>query len=149
MNKEILQVAISLARTHHAGQVDKAGKPYIDHPMRVMSNLDSVEEKIVGVLHDTIEDTELTLDTLREKGFSQPILSALDAITKRSGESYEDYLQRVMADRLALKVKIADMTDNMDMSRIPHPTGKDYKRLEKYKKTLPRLQQALERESQE
>lgn len=147
MNEETLQVAISLARTHHAGQVDKAGKPYIDHPMRVMSNLDSVEEKIVGVLHDTIEDTELTLDALREEGFSQPILSALDAITKRSGESYEDYLQRVMTDRLALKVKIADMTDNMDMSRIPHPTGKDYKRLEKYKKTLPRLQQALEQES--
>ncbi|WP_017303463.1 HD domain-containing protein [Spirulina subsalsa] len=134
-----LENAIALAKQCHAGQVDKAGKPYIDHPLRVMAALPSLEEKIVGVLHDAVEDSDLTLDQLRDLGFSDPVIQALDAITKRPGEDYEQYLQRVMENAIALGVKIADMTDNMDISRIPQPTEKDYRRLQKYQQVLPRL----------
>ncbi|MCW6037278.1 HD domain-containing protein [Spirulina subsalsa FACHB-351] len=141
-NDSELEKAIALAQQCHAEQVDKAGKPYIDHPLRVMAALSSLEEKIVGVLHDAVEDSDLTLDQLRDLGFSDPVIQALDAITKRPGEDYEAYLRRVMGNAIALSVKIADMTDNMDMSRIPHPTAKDYRRLQKYQQVLPRLQAA-------
>jgi (p)ppGpp synthase/HD superfamily hydrolase len=144
MNSQLLlDRAIALARKAHEGQVDKAGLPYIGHPIRVMNNLADVEEKIVGVLHDVVEDSDLTLDTLRELGFTEVVVEAIDALTKRSGENYEAYLSRVMSNPIALKVKIADMKDNLDIDRIPHPTEKDYQRLKKYQTTLPRLLAAL------
>lgn len=138
-----LQTAIAIAHQAHAGQQDKAGKPYISHPLRVMERLSTIPDKIVGVLHDAVEDSELTLADLRDAGFADEVLTAVDAVTKRDGEEYEVYLQRVMADAIALRVKIADMTDNMDLSRIASPKDKDWKRLRKYEQTLPRLQQAL------
>ncbi len=140
----MLQKAIALAHQAHEGQVDKAGKPYISHPLRVMQQLSTMPDKIVGVLHDAVEDSELTLTDLRAAGFSEDLITAVDAITKRTTEEYEAYLQRVMANAIALRVKIADMTDNMDLTRIEAPTAKDHARLHKYKLTLPRLQQALE-----
>jgi (p)ppGpp synthase/HD superfamily hydrolase len=136
----LLSQAVSLAHQAHQGQVDKAGKPYIGHPLRVMEQLKTLEEKIVAVLHDAIEDSDLTLADLEQRGFPLAVIAALDAITKRSGEDYETYLQRVMGNELALRVKIADMTDNLDISRIENPTTKDFDRLKKYQATLPRLQ---------
>ena len=112
--------------------------------MRVMNNLSTVEEKIVGVLHDAIEDSDLTLENLTALGFPQVILEAIDTITKRSNEDYEDYLKRVMSNPIALRVKIADMSDNMDISRIAQPNEKDYSRLKKYQATLPRLLEAID-----
>jgi GTP diphosphokinase / guanosine-3',5'-bis(diphosphate) 3'-diphosphatase len=131
--------AIALARQAHAQQVDKAGKPYIDHPLRVMAKMQTWQEKIVAVLHDAIEDSDLTLADLHHAGFPPEIVEAIAAITKNEGEDYETYLQRVLGNAIALKVKIADMTDNMDMSRIPHPTAKDWQRLAKYQQILPKL----------
>lgn len=139
MNK-LLQKAITLATQAHHGQVDKAGKPYIQHPLWVMEQMDTPEAKIVAVLHDTVEDTPITLQRLAKEGFPPEILTAIDAITKREGEEYQDYLQRVQKNPLALKVKIADMQHNMDLQRIPNPTEKDYQRLAKYEKILPQLQ---------
>ncbi len=141
---DLLQTAIDLAHQAHIGQVDKAGKPYISHPLRVMQQLSTTPEKIVGVLHDAVEDSELTLADLQQAGFSEDIITAVDAITKREAEPYEVYLKRVMTNAIALRVKIADMTDNMDLSRIAEPTAKDHARLQKYEMTLPRLQQALQ-----
>jgi GTP diphosphokinase / guanosine-3',5'-bis(diphosphate) 3'-diphosphatase len=143
MNSErLLDRAIELARSHE-GQFDEAGKPYIGHPLRVMNSLETVEEKIVGILHDTIEDSDLTFEILREFGFSKAIVEAIDSITKRSGEDYETDLDRVTTHPIALKVKIADLKDNLRIDRIPYPTEKDRKRLKKYQAVLPRLLTAL------
>ncbi len=136
---EVLDRAIAIARQAHAQQLDKAGKPYIDHPLRVMDKMQSWQEKIVAVLHDAVEDSDLTLADLHSAGFPQEVVEAIAAITRNVGEDYETYLQRVMGNAIALKVKIADMTDNMDMSRIPHPTDKDWQRLAKYQRILPQL----------
>jgi len=141
----LLDKAIEIARLAHQDQIDKASKPYIEHPLRVMNNLTTVEEKIVGVLHDTIEDSKLTLDDLTSFGFSCEIITALKAITKVEGEDSEVYIQRVMCNPLALSVKIADMTDNMDMTRLVSPTERDYQRLQKYQSIFPRLEEALKK----
>lgn len=143
LSEDLLATAIAIARQCHAQQWDKAGQPYIDHPLRVMKAGQTLAEKIVGVLHDTVEDSELTLTELAEAGFPEEIVMAIEAITKRQHEPYDHYLDRVMANPIALRVKIADMTDNMDISRIAHPTDKDWARLNKYERILPRLQQRL------
>jgi GTP diphosphokinase / guanosine-3',5'-bis(diphosphate) 3'-diphosphatase len=143
MKSPLLTRAIDLAKRAHTGQVDKAGKPYLDHPLRVMAKMSSDEEKMVAVLHDAVEDSDLSLDELRREGFPAQVIEAIDAITKREGEDYETYLARVTTDRIALTVKIADMTDNMDISRIAVPNDNDRARLDKYSKVLPRLRAAL------
>ncbi len=140
----LLNQAIELARQAHANQVDKAGKPYLEHPWRVMNAVTTISEKIVAILHDAVEDSDLSLECLKKQGFTEDIIEAIDAITKRDGEPYSAYLERVKANPLSLRVKIADMRDNMDMGRIANPTKKDYQRLRKYQDTLPKLLQALE-----
>ena len=137
--QELLEKAIALAYQAHAQQVDKGGQPYISHPLRVMEKMATAQEKIVAVLHDAVEDSDLTLEDLSSAGFPGEVVTAIAALTKNSGEDYEVYLQRVMGNAIALKVKIADMTDNMDMSRIANPTAKDWQRLAKYQQILPRL----------
>ena len=144
--EQLLERAVELAQIAHQGQVDKAGAPYIGHPLRVMNSLSTLEEKIVGVLHDAIEDSPLELKDLSEQDFPPHIVEAINAITKCKGEDYETYLTRVMSNHLALRVKIADMKDNMDISRIANPTAKDRQRLAKYQTTLPRLLTALARD---
>ena len=135
----LLQKAIDLAHQAHAQQVDKGGQPYINHPLRVMAKMETLQEKIVAVLHDVVEDSDLTLEDLLVQGFPADIVDSIAALTKIAGEEYETYLQRVMENAIALRVKIADMTDNLDISRIPHPTAKDWQRLNKYQQILPRL----------
>ncbi|MCM0759955.1 HD domain-containing protein [Sporomusa sphaeroides DSM 2875] len=135
----MLNKAFELAKTAHTGQVDKSGKPYILHPITVAGMVDTEEEKIVALLHDVVEDTLVTLEELRHQGFSETIVAAVDVLTKRPGVDYADYIHQVKQNSLALTVKIADMTHNMDLSRIPNPTDKDYARIEKYKRALPEL----------
>ncbi len=146
--QELLNKAIKLAHIAHNGQVDKGGKPYIGHPLRVMNNVETLSAKIVGVLHDAVEDSELTLEDLKVAGFSDVIIEAIAAITKLEGEKRKDYLQRVMSNKIALRVKIADMTDNMDISRISNPTEKDRERIRIYKKNIVKLQKKLENYAQ-
>ena len=136
---KLLELAIAITHKAHAGQLDKAGKPYILHPLTVMAQMDTAESKIVAVLHDAIKDSDLTVEELVQEGFPELITNAIAAITKRDGEMYADYLLRVMANAIARKVKIADVTHNMDISRIANPTEKDFQRLEKYKKVLNQL----------
>lgn len=140
----MLNNAIALARKAHDRQLDKGGQPYINHPLRVMNNMETVEEKIVAVLHDAVEDSDLTLEDLKVAGFSDLIIEAIDAITKQEGEKRKDYLRRVMNNPLALRVKIADMSDNADISRIPNPTERDRERIRIYKKNIVKLQKKLE-----
>jgi len=131
-----LERAIEIAMKAHKGQMDKAGAPYILHPLRVMMSLDSESEMIVGILHDVIEDSAWTAEQLREEGFSEEIIEALDCLTKREGESYEDFIDRAMLTPLSRRVKIADLKDNMDLSHIGDLKEQDLSRLARYHSAL-------------
>lgn len=130
----MLEKAIEIAVEAHRGQIDKAGKEYILHPMRVMLRGRNDTEMIVGILHDVVEDTPITIDMLRLEGFSEDILAALECVTKRRGESYGAFIDRVLTNPLATQVKLYDMEDNMNRDRIPYPTPKDEARFRKYEK---------------
>ena len=137
--KLYLDRAIELAKQHHEGQTDKAGKPYIEHPLRVMNQVESEEEKIVAVLHDIVEDTDISLDDLRNEGFSEEVVSAVECLTKQDGENYDSYIERISFNPLAVKIKLADLEDNRDLTRLPEVTDKDLERIEKYDKALEKL----------
>lgn len=135
-----LEDAIALAVQAHRGQVDRVDQPYILHPLRVMFRLEDELGRIVAVLHDVIEDTDLTLDNLRQQGYSEEILAALDGVTRREGESYEDFVERSRAHPVSRRVKLADLADNMDIRRLPTPlTEKDFDRLQRYRRAWDRL----------
>ncbi len=134
-----LERAIHLASEHHAGQVDKAGHPYILHPLRVMLQVKTVDERIVAVLHDTIEDTALTLEDLQREGFPSRVIDAIQCLTKHPGEPYAQFIERVKANPLARQVKQADIRDNMDLSRLPSVSEKDLERMKKYHAALKDL----------
>jgi len=136
----LLESAIVLAVGTHRGQEDKGGAPYILHPLRVMLSLRGPLEMIVGVLHDVVEDGGVTLDRLRRAGYPDRVVEALDALTRRPEESCDVYLARVKANPLALQVKLADLHDNLDESRIAEPTEKDRRRWEKYRRALAELE---------
>jgi (p)ppGpp synthase/HD superfamily hydrolase len=127
-----LERAIEIAAAAHAGQADKAGQPYILHPIKVMLRVSTEYERIAAVLHDVVEDTEVTLEQLRTEGFPPPVLSAIEALTKRPGESRLQAAARAITDPIARVVKLADNAENMDLSRIANPTEKDYARLQEY-----------------
>ncbi len=135
----LLEKAIIIAVVCHRGQTDIAGQPYILHPLRVMLKMEKEKEKIVAVLHDTIEDTHLTFNDLRERGFDEEIIDAINSVTKQEGESYINFVKRAKRNVIGRNVKIADIEDNSDLSRIPNPTEKDYKRQEKYKNAIKEL----------
>lgn len=135
-----LERAIQIATEAHKGQFDKAGREYIGHPIRVMEMGKTEDEKIVGVLHDVIEDTDWTFERLEAEGFSQEVINALRCVTKTSeNENYDDFIDRVKKNPLAASVKINDLTDNMDIRRLPYLSDKDVKRLKKYLKAYKRL----------
>jgi (p)ppGpp synthase/HD superfamily hydrolase len=135
-----LERAIQIATEAHKGQVDKTGADYINHPLRVMEAGETIPEKIVGVLHDVVEDTDWTFDKLSQEGFSQEIIDALRCVTKLSeDEPYDRFIARVKTNPLAVAVKLNDLTDNMDIRRLPYLSDKDVKRLKKYLKAYKRL----------
>jgi (p)ppGpp synthase/HD superfamily hydrolase len=127
-----LERAIEIAARSHAGQVDKAGQPYILHPLRLMLAVTAPEERIAAVLHDVVEDTPVTLDDLAAAGFSRDVLTAVEALTKLEGESRIAAAQRAAQNPIARVVKLADVADNMDLNRISVPTEKDFVRLREY-----------------
>ncbi len=147
-----LEDAIILATTAHMGQKDRADLPYILHPLRVMIGLDLADEKalIVAVLHDAVEDTCVTLDYLRDKGYSEEIVDAIEALTKMvdpkaagtgfydamGTEKYSHFIRRVKENPLAAKVKIADLKHNADLGRLTKVESYDLKRLDRYHRAL-------------
>lgn len=131
----------------HKGQTDKYGNPFILHPMRVMAMGRTEDEKIVGILHDVVEDTEWTFDDLRKEGFSERVIAALDCVTKRSDdEDYDDFVARTRTNALAIRVKLNDLTDNMDIRRMGEVREKDIKRLNKYLRAYKLLSTDLDRQ---
>ena len=132
--------AIEIATEAHKGQFDKSGKDYIGHPLRVMEMGKTEDEKIVGVLHDVVEDSQWTFQELEAEGFSKQITDALRCLTKTSeNENYDEYIERIKKNPLAVSVKLNDLTDNMDIRRLPYLSDKDVKRLKKYLKAYKKL----------
>ena len=138
-----LQRAIEIALEAHKGALDKGGNPYILHPLRLMLQMDSEEEMIVAILHDVVEDSEKwSFDKLQAEGFSKKIINSLRSITKENeNEDYEKFIDRSIRDKIGRKVKIADISDNLDISRLKEVTDKDILRINKYKKALEKLKQ--------
>jgi len=146
-----LEKAIKIAVEAHTGQVDKGGNPYILHPLRVMLSLDLEEERIVGVLHDVVEDCKgWSWERLKEQGCSDKLIEALKSVSKTPEEEaeyrslledeklghYLEFIQRAKANKIGRKVKAADIRDNLDISRIDDITEQDINRLNRYKKAL-------------
>lgn len=138
----LLERAIAIAEQQHAGQVDKAGRPYIEHPKRVMQAMSTDAERIVAILHDVVEDTDLTLEELAAEGFPDNILEALDSVTRRTGETYEAFVARAATNAIGRRVKYADLQDNADLSRIAAPTAADRVRTAKYHRAMAQLDAA-------
>ena len=128
----LLERAILLAVQAHRGQVDRSGAPYILHPLRVMLRVETENERIAAVLHDVVEDTDWTLDGLRAEGFPEEVVQAVDCLTRREGESYDDRVARAAANPIARRVKLADLEDNMDARRLARWSEEDAARFERY-----------------
>jgi (p)ppGpp synthase/HD superfamily hydrolase len=130
---DLLARAIALAARAHLDQRDKAGLPYVLHPLRMMFRLTQPAARIAAVLHDLVEDTEWELADLEKEGFPAEIVTAVDALTKRAGEEYGDFVARAATNPIARLVKLADLEDNMDLTRLSTaPNQKDFDRLSKY-----------------
>ncbi len=127
-----IEEAIRIAVEAHRGQKDRAGAPYVLHPLRMMFRMQTEAERMAAVLHDVVEDTPWTLDDLRGRGFPDEVVEAVDHLTKREGESYEDFVRRAGAHPVARRVKIADLEDNMDVRRTGTLTEQDVERLTRY-----------------
>ena len=137
-----LERAIQIAVDAHAGAKDRGGTPYILHPISVMMRCETDEEKIVAILHDVVEDTDWTFDALRHEGFSETIIEALKTVTKHSeDEDYDEFIQRSLKNEIGRKVKIADLRENLDVTRIGELTDQDFERINKYKRALKILTQ--------
>ena len=135
-----LERAIEIAQEAHKGVKDKGGHDYIHHPIRVMHAMSNDQEKIVAILHDVVEDSDWTFDRLKEEGFEDSVIESLRCVTKYSEEEdYQEFIKRAATNKIATKVKIADIEDNLDLSRLGTLTEKDLIRIEKYKKALQYL----------
>jgi (p)ppGpp synthase/HD superfamily hydrolase len=129
----MLDKAILIAAQAHLGQTDRVGAPYILHPLRMMMRFESETDRIVAVLHDVVEDSpEWTVDRLRQSGFTEEIVQAVDHLTRRQEETYEGFVKRSGQNALARRVKLADLEDNMDLKRLNSLTEKDQARLARY-----------------
>ena len=134
--------AIAIAAQAHQDQYDKAGAPYILHPLRMMLHMSSETEMMAAILHDVVEDTDWTLDKLRQAGFAEEVVQAVECLTHRDYETYDEFITRVRTNAIASTVKLADLEDNMDMRRLRTLTEKDAERLHKYHQAWLTLRQA-------
>ena len=137
-----LEDAISIAAEAHRGQRDKAGAVYLLHPLRLMLRMDSEAAMMAAVLHDVVEDSDWTLERLRERGFPEEVVEAVACLTHRDGESYEEFVERLKPNPLARRVKIADLEDNLNVLRVGQLGPKDFQRLEKYHRAWRALKEA-------
>ena len=128
--------AIRIMFDAHKEQTDKSGVPYVFHPFHLAEQMQDEKTTIAALLHDTIEDTDITAEYLLAQGFDKDIVAAVVLLTHNDDESYLDYVRRVKADPIARAVKLADLKHNSDLSRLEKVTPKDIERCEKYKKAI-------------
>jgi len=134
--QSMVDLALSIARKAHEGQLDKAGVDYIEHPIYVASQVDTEEEKAVALLHDVIEDSPVSAKGLLQAGLPETVVTAVQVLTKKKEQDYQTYLETVKKNPLARVVKLADLKYNSDLSRLSSITEKDKERLKKYKKAI-------------
>ena len=135
INTKLTRKAMIIAYEAHKNQVDKSGVPYIYHPIHVAEQMDTENECIIALLHDVVEDTNVTFKQLEEV-FSKEIIDILKLLTREENIEYDEYINRIKNNSIACKVKIADLTHNLDKTRLDFVTEVDVKRNEKYKKAL-------------
>jgi len=149
---ELYMKALEVAKECHKDQKDKGGHEYIGHPIRVSDRCASAGATIAGLLHDTIEDSDMTPEKLIELGFPVDIVDVVKFLTRKEGETYNNYIKRVGENKVAREVKIADLKDNLDITRLPYPITKDdlsllnrYLKALKYLKTIDSSSDLLRR----
>ena len=143
----LLLKTLELVTKLFEGKTDKAGLPYYNHLLKVYANVSEYDEKIIALLHDVVEDTDITFDNLKEYGYPDSILEALKVLTKKKGEYYPDYIERIIESNniQAMNVKLADLKHNIDINRIEKPTINDYERINKrYIPAINKIQNKLE-----
>lgn len=129
---KLIEKALEIALQAHRGQTDKSGEAYILHPLRLMSKMKSDDEKAVALLHDVIEDSDFSDETLLSQGIPEHVVNAVKSLTKIDGESYQEFIERVKFNPLAKKVKIADLEDNINILRLKTLNSDDLQRVKKY-----------------
>jgi len=141
---KLLSKAIQIASEAHEHDLDRGGSPYILHPLRLMFRLrtDDPELMAIAVLHDVVEDSDWTIQDLREQGFTERVLKALTLLTHDDGSPYDDYIEKISKNIDAIFVKMEDLRDNSDITRLKGVTEKDLKRTEKYHRSFVRLKEA-------
>ena len=139
MPTALIELALHRALKAYGGKVDKAGQPYILHPLRLAARLDDPISQSVAMLHDVLEDSDATEDDLRNDGFPESVVSVVVALTRREGESYEAFIDRVRVHPLARKIKLLDIEDNMNLLRLSAVSEKDLQRVAKYHRAWKRL----------
>ena len=132
----MIDIALVIAKKAHAGQVDKAGVDYIQHPLYVASQVETEQEKAVALLHDVLEDSDITAADLLAYGLSNEVVTAVQILTKKKGQSYQEYLEKVKTNDLARVVKLADLKHNSDLSRLKSVSDTDRERVKKYKNAI-------------
>ena len=140
MEAHLIEKALSIALEAHKGQTDKYGQPYVLHPLRLMHRFRDPELQTIAILHDVVEDSDWTLDQLRNEGFSDRIVGTVDALTRREEESYTSLIDRAADNPLARKVKLADLEDNMDIRRMKSIGDADRELLNRYRSAYEKLQ---------
>ncbi len=140
MESHFIEKALGIALEAHRGQTDKYGQPYVLHPLRLMHQFRDPELQTIAVLHDVVEDSDWTLDQLKTEGFSERIVQAVDALTRRDEESYTSLIERAAENPLAKQVKLADLEDNMDIRRMKTVGDADRERLNRYRCAYEKLQ---------
>ena len=136
---KLIESALHRALNAYAGKTDKGGKAYILHPLRLMSKLDDPISQCVALLHDVIEDSPTTADDLRQDGFPESVVDAVVALTRLEGETYEAFIERLLVNPLARKIKLLDIEDNMNLLRLKSVSPKDFDRIAKYHSAWTRL----------
>ena len=136
---QYLHKAITIACEAHQGQFSINGEPYILHPLRLLIKAKSNEERIIAILHDVIEKTNISLADLKNKGFDQNIISSIDSLSRRGGESYVDYIGRLMQNRISVKIKLLDLADNIKMHSENNDNGIYDVKINQYKNALKQI----------
>ena len=137
---DIIETSLQIALNAYKGQKDKAGETYILHPLRIMAKMNSLEEKATALLHDVIEDSDYTSEDLINEGIPSTVVGAVLALTKNDGENYDQFIDRVLKNKLAAKVKIADIEDNINLLRLGSVSDADLQRVTKYHRSWQKLQ---------
>ncbi|MBF2028750.1 MAG: phosphohydrolase [Oscillatoriales cyanobacterium C42_A2020_001] len=140
---ELLARAIAIAASAHQNQRDRANAPYILHPLRMMMRGQTLEEQIVAVLHDVVEDSDWTLEQLAAEGFPPQIVDAIACLTRRENENYDEFIDRILPNPLATRVKRYDLEDNMTLTRLAQLGDKDMERLHRYHTAHQRIMAKL------